>query len=294
MTAPPRLDRRSGGEAAPAIETDEIMGKAAAENFSVASWLLPRAQREDLLALYGYARLVDDIGDLAPGDRLAQLDWANEELDRCFDGRATHPVFVRLAKTAKARSFDRAPLADLIAANRQDQVVNRYPNFDALAQYCALSANPVGRLVLAIFGRTDDVARRLSDAICTGLQLVEHLQDVAEDYRADRIYLPREDLDRFGVGESDLGEPSATPALRRVLAFEVGRARGLIESGAGLIGLLSGAPRFAVAGFVGGGLAQLDAIERARYDVLAHQIKASKVSVLTKTVTHLFARGSRL
>jgi squalene synthase HpnC len=269
------------------------MGKATAENFSVATRLLPRAQRNDLLALYGYARLIDDIGDLAPGDRLAQLEWAGEELGRAFEADATHPVFVRLTATIAAHGLERRPFDDLIAANRQDQSVDRYQTFEELESYCALSANPVGQLVLAIFGCNDEAARAWSDAICTGLQLVEHWQDVAEDYAAGRVYLPLEDLERFDVSVDALGAGVTTPAIRRLLAFEVGRARQLIEAGAGLVALFSGGLRFAIAGFIGGGLAQLDAIERAGYDVLSKPVKASKAAVTRQTITHLRVHRDR-
>src|SRR5262249_22641472 len=151
--------------------------------------------------------------------------------------------------------------------------------YEDLAQYCALSANPVGRLVLAIFGRDDAVLRGWSDSICTGLQLVEHWQDVAEDYRAGRIYLPLEDLEHFGVDPAALGEPTTSLELRSLLACETGRARRLLVGGAPLVTALGGRPRVAIAGFVGGGLAQLDAIERQGYEVLAAPVKASKAAV---------------
>ncbi len=270
-----------------------VMDKAAAENFTVASRLLPASVRAHLLSIYGYARFVDDTGDLAEGDRCAQLDWIEAELDRCFAGAATHPVFVRLGASVAALRLERRPFDDLLAANRQDQVVHRYATYDELAAYCALSANPVGRLVLAVFGQSSAEAVRLSDAICTGLQLVEHWQDVAEDYRSGRVYLPGCDLDAFAVAEAELASPRATPALRRLLAFEVARARRLLDDGAPLVGLLRGPARIAVAGFLGGGRAQLDAIERASYDVLATQVKASRAAVALESARSLRAARPR-
>ncbi len=157
--------------------------------------------------------------------------------------------------------------------------MTRYPTYGALTAYCELSANPVGRLVLAVFGRKDERAFGLSDQVCTALQLIEHCQDVAEDLAVGRIYLPQEDLARFGVDESVLAGGVATPAFRRLMAFESARARRLLESGRALVGLLSGWGRVGVAGFVGGGLAQLDAIERHAYDVLSRPAKASKAQV---------------
>lgn len=293
MTAVAGL-RGAGPEAAeqPQLDMGDVMAKASTENFTVASRLLPAPVREHFLAVYGFARFVDDVGDLAPGDRERQLDWVEVELDRALDGHAEHPVFTRLGRSAAALGLERSPFANLIAANRQDQRVDRYASYEDLAAYCALSANPVGRLVLAVLGRSDELAAGLSDKICTGLQLVEHWQDVGEDYRAGRIYLPLDDLERFGVEERDLGRPSVTPALKRLLAFEVGRARQLLHEGLPLVRLLSGSGRIAIAGFVGGGLAQLDAIERSGYDVLSASVKASKVAVASRSLHVLAGKAS--
>jgi len=278
------------GMTRPQLDADTVMAKSGAENFTVASRVLPRAIREHFLAVYGYARFVDDVGDRADGDRSRQLDWVESEIDRALAGNAEHPVFVRMSATARALGLDRRPFVDLLEANRQDQRVDRYATFAELEAYCALSANPVGRLVLAVLGRTDALAVALSDRICTGLQLVEHWQDVGEDYRAGRVYIPLEDLERFGVDDSQLGGDSASPEMRRLLAFEVGRARALLHSGVPLVRLVSGTGRVALAGYVAGGLAQLDAIERARYDVLARPVKASKAAVLRRTAVVLLGR----
>ncbi len=274
----------------PALAAANVMAKADAENFTVASRLLPRAEREHLLAVYGFARFVDDVGDLAEGDRCAQLDWVEAELDRALAGEATHPVFRRLGATISAVGIGRQPFADLVAANRQDQVVSRYATYEELEAYCRLSADPVGHLVLAVFGRTDPLAVELSDRVCTGLQLVEHWQDVAEDFAAGRVYLPQEDLSRFGVDESVIASGAATPAFRRLMSFECGRAARLIRSGAPLVGLLSGRARLAVAGFVGGGLAQLAAVEAVGFDVLAHRPKAANGSVAAHSLGVLLGR----
>ncbi len=256
--------------AAPSAEA--VMARAGTENFPVASRLLPAAQREHLLAVYGFARLVDELGDApdrAPAERLAALDWLEAELDATFAGRAHHPLMVRLQATVAARSLRREPFQRLIEANRLDQRRECYETWQQLRAYCALSADPVGELVLAIFGFTDPERIALSDSICTALQLAEHCQDVAEDLRCGRVYLPAEDLARFGCSESELAAPHASPALRAVLAFEVDRARGLIAAGLPLIGMLRGRARLAVAAFAAGGSAALDAIERTGYDVLA-------------------------
>lgn len=258
---------------------DAVLDQAGSENFPVASRLVPRRIRRHLLAIYGYARFIDDVGDESDGDRLSSLAAAERELDAAMAGVATHPIFVELERTIELCGLDRQTLLDLIEANRMDQVRRRYATFDELVAYCSLSANPVGRLVLAVFGASNSVTVRLSDAVCTALQVVEHLQDVGEDFEAGRIYLPQTDLERFGVAEADLGAPFASPALRRAVAFEASRATEWLRSGAVLGEYLSGTDRLAVAGFVGGGLAQLHALRLACYDVLGQTVKATKFQI---------------
>jgi squalene synthase HpnC len=248
---------------------DAVMARAQTENFPVASRVLPRRVRSHLLALYGFARLVDELGDSAGGDRLAALDWLEAELDRAFEGRARHPLLVRLQPTLRDCELPRGPFLRLIEANRVDQRVSRYATWEELRAYCALSADPVGELVLGVLGAATPERVALSDAICTALQLTEHLQDVAEDFARGRVYLPAEDLARFGCTIEQLSAPHAGGPLRELLAFEVARARGLLAEGAPLVGELRGRERIALAGFVAGGRAALDAIERAGYDVLA-------------------------
>jgi squalene synthase HpnC len=254
------------------VDEAAVMSQARAENFPVAMKLLPAGTRDDLLAIYGYARLVDDLGDEVAGDRLAALDWAEERLDAALAGQADHSVFVALERTIARHGLARKPFADLIEANRLDQVKVRYETWDELRHYCTLSADPVGRLVLAVFG-VDDLRRRTwSDMICTGLQLVEHLQDVGEDYGAGRIYLPAVDMHRFGCVESDLAADTAGVALRRVVAYETFRARELLRRGTRLVASLRRKRRLAIAGFVAGGHAALDAIEAADHDVLGADV----------------------
>jgi squalene synthase HpnC len=165
--------------------------------------------------------------------------------------------------------LDREPFDRLVAANLQDQVVSRYARHADLAHYCTLSADPVGRVVLKIFASSTPRNVELSDRICTALQLVEHWQDVAEDRRAGRIYLPLEDLEAHGVAETDLDQTVATSAVRRLMAFETDRAADLLDSGAPLVASLRGWARLAVAGYVAGGRAAIDAMRRADYDVLS-------------------------
>jgi squalene synthase HpnC len=247
------------------------MAQAHAENFPVANRLLPAGVRDDLLAVYGFARLVDDAGDEASGDRLALLDALERDLERAFEPARTptNPLIAALGPTIVGHSLPIAPFRRLIEANRRDQEVLRYGTFDELVGYCALSADPVGELVLRIFEAASPDRIALSNRVCTGLQLVEHWQDVAEDYRRGRIYLPAEDFERFGVAEHELGGSGATPAFKRLMAFEVTRARRLLVEGAPLIRTLTGRAAFAVAAFVAGGRSALAAIERADFDVLA-------------------------
>jgi squalene synthase HpnC len=270
----PRIEIPAGPAAPPAAAA--VMAKAGGENFPVASRVLPRRQREHLLALYGFARLVDDAGDEAPGDRRALLDWLDEEVDRVYDGVPTHALTQRLATTVRACAIPPEPLRALIAANRQDQDVHEYETVDDLLGYCALSANPVGHLVLHVFEAATPERLELSDSVCSGLQLVEHWQDVSEDLARGRVYLPQQDMRRFGVTRDDLAAPTAGEPLRRLLAFEVARARQLLDRGAPLIRTLRGRPALAIAAFVAGGRSALDAIAAGGYDVLGAAPRPSR------------------
>ncbi|MFH9731656.1 squalene synthase HpnC [Streptomyces sp. NPDC017260] len=284
------------------------LAKAADENFPVAPFFLPRAWRTDLMAVYGFARLVDDIGDgdLAPGgadarllgvpadradDRVLMLDAFEEDLRRVFDGTPRHPLLRRLAPTVRRRSLTPGPFLGLIAANRQDQLVARYETYDDLLAYCELSANPVGRLVLAVTGTSTPERIRRSDAICTALQIVEHLQDVAEDLSRDRIYLPAEDMKRFHVQETDLAAPTANASVRALIAYEAGRARDLMSEGAPLVGSVHGRLRLLLAGFVAGGRAAVRAIAAADHDVLPGPPKPSKAQLLREVGVTLRGEG---
>jgi squalene synthase HpnC len=270
---------------------DEMSAKAGHENFPVASRLLPGRVRSDLMAIYGFARLTDDIGDEAEGDRLALLDWLDDELNLAAGGNAIHPVFQRLSPVIKAHQLSLEPFRNLIEANRVDQSVHRYQSFDDLVGYCMLSAAPVGQLVLAIFDVASPIRIEYSDNVCIGLQLVEHLQDVAEDAERGRIYLPLEDLASFACTEEDLLQATSSAALQELIAMEVQRARELLSEGAPLTKSLPLMPRVAVAGFVAGGLAALDSIERASFDVLSVRCRPSKFGV-ARHLVHEFATAS--
>jgi squalene synthase HpnC len=260
--------RPEGAASASVPSAAAVMARAGAENFPVASRVLPRRVRAHLLAVYGFARLVDELGDAASGDRLAALDEAERELDAAFAGRARHPLLVRLQPTLSECALERGPFARLIEANRVDQRTTRYETWEQLRAYCDLSANPVGEIVLGVLGEATAARVALSDSICTALQLTEHLQDVAEDVALGRFYVPEEDLERFGASHADL-TAMTHPGVRAAIEFEVVRARSLLRAGEPLIDTLAGRERLAVAAFAAGGRAALDAIARARFDVRA-------------------------
>jgi squalene synthase HpnC len=283
----------------PAVtRAEEVVANASGENFPVALRILPERYRRHLTALYGFARLTDDLGDEAreagQADtdlRLGLLDQLTADVDRIYDGlEPRSPVMQKMAVTVTECQVPAQPLYDLIQANRQDQQVTRYATFTDLARYCELSANPVGQVVLYIFGAATEARLELSDSICTALQLAEHWQDVAEDLGHGRIYLPAEDLERFGISEADLAEPSASPAVRDLMRFETDRARGLLDRGAPLVGTLRGAARLAVAGYLAGGRAALAAIAAQRYDVLTATARPRKPRMAVELVK-AYTRG---
>ena len=252
------------------FDLNSIMAQKGSENFPVVLKALPARPRAHLLAVYGFARLVDDIGDEYEGDRLAALGWVEEELYRARSGAATHPVMVRLQPLLSDLDIGDEPFLALIEANRQDQNKHRYQTQAELAEYCKLSANPIGHLVLAVFGSATPERIVLSDAVCTGLQLVEHLQDIREDYVENgRVYFPADEMARFGVQEGDLAESRSSEALKRLVAHQCDTARGLLGRGDTLVASLNGWAKATVAGYVAGGFAALDAIAGADHDVLA-------------------------
>jgi squalene synthase HpnC len=272
-----------------------VAAKASAENFPVALRVLPSGLRRHLVAYYGFARLTDDLGDEPlPGvtgvvsaqeeqqTRLRLLDDLEADVAKIYEpgGTPELPAMQELGKTVRATGIPFQSFQDLIQANRQDQLVARYDTYDDLVQYCVLSANPVGQAVLYIVGAATPERMLLSDKVCTALQLVEHWQDVAEDLRSGRVYLPQEDLKKYGVTEDDLAQPTASGKVLDLLTFEVKRATELLDEGAPLVGSLHGFARVAIAGYVAGGRAALKAIRDAGYDVLKSTPKPGKAATL--------------
>lgn len=238
------------------------------ENFSVASWLLPRALRPHMYALYAYCRGVDDLGDEVEGDRLALLDEWEAELRLCYEDGAVQPRFIALQDTIRRFDIPPEPFLRLVEANRADQQIRRYRTFEDLLRYCENSANPVGHLVLYLFGYRDRERQALSDATCTALQLTNFWQDVRRDLDKGRIYIPLEEIERFGYSEADLLAGRHDERFRALIRFQVGRTRGLFRRGLGLVPRVRGRLRVDLRLFSLSGLAVLDAIEGIDYDVL--------------------------
>ena len=249
------------------------------ENFSVASWFLPRRLRQPFFNVYAYCRISDDLGDEV-GDAAASLqllDQWEEQLEACYAGHPRHPVFVALAGTVKQFDIPKSEFANLLKAFRQDQTVRRYPTFEDLLGYCLNSANPVGHLVLYLCGHRDAERQQLSDFTCTALQLANFWQDVSIDYDGkDRIYLPLEDLRRFGVTEDDLKEHRNTSSFREMMKFEVERARDWFRRGEALIGKVQSDLALDIELFTRGGQEILNAIEAQDYAVLGRRPSISK------------------
>jgi squalene synthase HpnC len=257
---------------APELAAERIDARAAGENFPVVSILAPRWARPHLRAIYGFARLVDNLGDEADGDRLVLLD----ALERELAGSPQTAIMRRVHETIAARGLSHEPFARLIEANRIDQGKTRYETWEEVREYCTYSANPVGRLVLGIYGRAAEPDLvTMSDSICTGLQLVNFLQDPPRDLALGRVYLPQEDLRRFGVEDEDLAGP-ASEHVASLLRFEAGRARALLEAGLPLARALGGRPGMSVALYARGGLAALDELDAAGWDVFTSRPAPSR------------------
>jgi hydroxysqualene synthase len=246
----------------------EARVRAHYENFPVGLFV-PREKRPYVHALYAYARAADDFADepMYEGMRAEKLDQWEARLHEAYEGRAEDPIFIALAETVRRLAVPKALLLDLLSAFRQDTVKQRYDTWDELLDYCRRSADPVGRLVLLVFGETDPALPPLSDAICTGLQLANHWQDLAVDLRRGRIYVPRELMDRFGVKEWDLNAARVTPEFRALMAELVARSRALFAQGKPLCDLVGRELRFEMRLTWLGGSSILDGIEAVGSDV---------------------------
>lgn len=248
------------------------------ENFSVATWFLPKRLQQHFFNIYAYCRISDDLGDEV-GDASASLRLLNQwqsELDACYEGSPRHPVFVALATTVQTFEIPRHEFSDLLTAFRQDQTVSRYETFEDLLGYCRYSANPVGHLVLYVCGYRDAERQRLSDYTCTALQLANFWQDVSVDYAKGRIYLPMESLRRFGVSEQDIAAGRNNAAFREMMGFEVERARDWFRKGLPLAGMVNRELAIDIELFTRGGQEILNAIERQEFCVLGRRPVISK------------------
>jgi squalene synthase HpnC len=248
------------------------------ENFSVATWFLPKHLRQDFLNVYGYCRISDDLGDEVgdPAAALALLDEWQTELDACYAGNPRHPVFVALAETVKTFDIPKHEFSDLLIAFRQDQTVTRFETFNDVLAYCRYSANPVGHLVLYLCGYHDSERQQLSDYTCTALQLANFWQDVTVDYTKGRVYLPLEDLHRYSVSEQDIQQNRNTPAFCEMMKFEVTRAREWFDRGLPLVSKVNKELAIDLELFSRGGQEILNAIERQNFAVLGRRPVISK------------------
>jgi len=263
------------------------------ENFNVASWLLPKGLHQHFYNLYAYCRWADDLGDEIPGKEraLELLDWWERELEACYEGRPSHPVFIALRQSIVAKNVPKRPFADLLKAFRQDQAVKRYPTWDAVIGYCTYSANPVGRLVLYLCGYHDERRQRLSDATCTALQLANFWQDVSRDLEKGRIYIPLDRAQAYGLSENEIVGKKFDERYVHLMRELIGRTRMLFQEGWPLTGTVEGKLGVDLEMFSRGGMAVLEAIESIGYDTLNHRPSVSKgqqVELLWRTIVKNF------
>ncbi len=272
----------------------ERLARTHYENFTVGSWLLPRDRRRHFFAVYAFCRSVDDLGDEAEGNRLQLLDIWEQDLLRCYQTTPHHPYLLALQETIRTFDIPIDPFLKLIEANRIDQTTKRHATYKDLEHYCNHSANPVGHLVLYLFGYRDQERQLLSDHTCTALQLTNFWQDVARDLGKGRIYIPLEDMHTFGYSEEALQNHVVNDNFRRLMAFEVDRARQLFAKGQKLAELVDSTIKLDIALFTKGGLKILDAIERQNYDVLSKRPTVSKwgkVKLMAATLAKMKLSG---
>jgi len=289
-STPPTLDE--------ARKYCERLARMHYENFSVATWFLPRRLRQHFFNVYGYCRISDDLGDEV-GDAAAALELLDEwqaELDACYEGTPRHPVFVALQETVRQCEIPKHEFSDLLIAFRQDQSVTRFDTFNDVLAYCRFSANPVGHLVLHVCGYHDDGRQRLSDYTCTALQLANFWQDVSVDYAKGRIYLPLEDLRRFGVSEEDIAQNRNTPSFCAMMEFEVERAHDWFRQGLPLVAQVDRSLAIDLELFSRGGQEILRAIEKQGYGVLGNRpaiSKPRKLALVARAAMNKLLGGSK-
>src|SRR5438105_7050571 len=256
----------------------ERLARSHYENFSVATFFLPKHLEQHFFNVYAYCRISDDLGDEVGNveQSLALLDAWEAELNACYAGSPRHPVFVALAGTVREFNIPKQEFADLLTAFRRDQTITRFPTFNDVLDYCKYSANPVGHLVLYLVGYSDAERQKLSDFTCTALQLANFWQDVSADYTKGRIYIPLEDMQRFGVTEQDISLRRATPQFIELMKFEVARAREWFGNGLPLVQKISPDLALDIELFSRGGQEILNAIEKQSYDVLKSRPEISK------------------
>lgn len=263
------------------------------ENFSVVTWFLPKPLQQHFFNVYAYCRISDDLGDEVgdPAASLRLLDQWQGELNACYEGNPKHPVLVALAETVRTFDIPKQEFSDLLTAFRQDQTTTRYATFRDVLGYCKYSANPVGHLVLYVCGYREEERQQLSDFTCTALQLANFWQDITVDYAKGRIYLPLEDLGRFGVGEDDIAAQRNTPAFREMMKFEVARARQWFRQGLPLVKKVNRELALDIELFTRGGEEILNAIERQGFAVLGRRPfipKSRKFALLARAALGKF------
>ena len=270
----------------------ERLAKSHYENFLVAGIFCPKPLRQHFYNVYAYCRISDDLSDEIgdPRKSLVLLDWWEDELDAMYRGTPRHPAFVALAETVEKFGIPAAPFRNLLTAFRQDQVTTRYPTYQDVLGYCVNSANPVGQLVLYLCGYNDAHRFALSDKTCTALQLANFWQDVTRDLDKDRVYLPLEDMARFGYTEESLFARRFTPEFAALMQFEVDRTRQMFEEGIALCDLVDKKVRLDIEMFNRGGLEVLRLIEKQGYDVLTRRPSVSKGRQFALLFSRLLAR----
>ncbi len=277
-TPAPVAEPRGAAALAEAYDFCSRLARTHYENFTIASWLMPRAMRKHMHAIYAYARMADDFADEEHDP--AKLDEWERELDLAYAGAPRHPVFVALADTARRFAIPRQPFADLLKAFRSDLEFRGFETIGDLLEYSRYSANPVGRLVLYLFGYGDAERQQLADKVCSGLQLANFWQDIAIDLDKGRVYLPRQDLARFGVSLDELRLHHTNSSFIALMRHEAAGARELLVAGAALARMVDRRLGRDIMMFAGGGLAILNAIERAGYDVFRQRPALGKLDYL--------------